>query len=258
MNAHNDVIDTFGRLRQLARERRPNDPLIPAFLGEYYREVPPEDADERDLDDAYAAACAHLQLGRRRAAGQTLVEVLSPDVDRDGWETDRTHLMFVTDDVPFLVDTVRMVLDQHGLGIHLLVHPMLLVERDQQHRIVSIGRAAGRGLLDVEEDSGRVEAWTQIELDRCPPEDCDQLEADVLAAIEGVRRVVGDFPQMRERLLDVSGGNPLLDWLADGNFVFLGAVTYRREGEQLDVVAGSELGEFRAGRMDPNLSLIHI
>jgi len=252
MNAHNDVIDTFGRLRQLARERRPNDPLIPAFLGEYYREVPPEDADGRDLDDAYAAACAHLQLGRRRAAGQTLVEVLSPDVDRDGWETDRTHLMFVTDDVPFLVDTVRMVLDQHGLGIHLLVHPMLLVERDQQDRIVSIGRAAGRGLLDVEEDSGRVEAWTQIELDRCPPEDCDQLEADVLAAIEGVRRVVGDFPQMRERLLDVSGGNPLLDWLADENFVFLGAVTYRRNGEQLDVVAGSELGEFRAGRMDPN------
>ena len=83
--------------------------------------------------------------------------MLSPDLERDGWETERTILMFVTDDVPFLVDSVRMVLDRYQLGIHLLIHPMLNVDRNDRHELV-----------DVDAADGRVEAWTLIELDRCP------------------------------------------------------------------------------------------
>ena len=48
-------------------------------------------------------------------------------LERDGWHSPRSVLMFVTDDIPFLVDTVRLVLDRHDLGIHLLVHPTLIV-----------------------------------------------------------------------------------------------------------------------------------
>ena len=42
--------------------------------------------------------------------------------------------------------------------------------------------------------------------------------------------VVADFPAMHARFVDVAGSEPLLHWLADGNFVFLGAATYRRGG----------------------------
>ena len=253
MTAHNDVNDTLARLRNLARERRPNDPLVATFLAEYYREVPPEDTGGRQLDDAYAAACAHLQLGRRREPGETVVRVMSPDVDRDGWETDRTHLMFVTDDVPFLVDTVRIVLERHDLGIHLLIHPMLQVERDDDHRVMSIRRAAGRRIADVEAGYGHVEAWTQIELDRCPPDVCARVEADVREAIANVGRVVADFHEMHDRFVAVADHHGFLLWLADENFVFLGAVTYRRDGDRLVPVEGSELGEYRSGHMDPNV-----
>ncbi len=168
MSAHNDVAAIIDSLREIAGERRPSDRLLQTFLGVYYRDIPSDDADGRRLNAAYAAAVAHLHLGRERRAGETLVQVLSPDLERDGWETERTILMFVTDDVPFLVDSVRMVLDRYQLGIHLMIHPMLRVERNDRHELV-----------DVDAADGRVEAWTLIELDRCPSEFRERLEVDV-------------------------------------------------------------------------------
>jgi len=240
MSAHNDVADIIERLQTMAHERRPDDALLESFLGVYFSDVPGDDADSRRLDAAYAAAVAHLHLGRVRRVGETLVEVLSPDLERDGWETERTILMFVTDDVPFLVDTVRMVLDRYGLGIHLLVHPMLHVRRDDRHV-----------LADVAATEGVVEAWTLIELDRCPPQHRQQLEAEVRAAIDEVQLVVRDFVPMQERLRDVAGDDRLLRWLAEENFIFLGSATYRRSVDGLTLIPESVLGAYRAGRLDP-------
>jgi len=240
MSAHNDVADIIDDLREIARTRRPNDALLQSFLGVYYRDVPSDDADRRRRNAAYAAAVAHLELGRVRHGGETLVEVLSPDLERDGWETERTILMFVTDDGPFLVDTVRMVLDRHGLGIHLLVHPMLKVARNDRHE-----------LTDVDAPGGRVEAWTLIELDRCPSDLREQLESEVRAAIDGVRSVVHDFAPMRDRLRGVAGDDSLLDWLSHENFVFLGSAIYDRAPDGLRVRPDSLLGEYRTGRLDP-------
>ncbi len=234
-----DVADIIAKLEALARERRPTDTLLHDFVGWYYREVPTEDVGLDRLDDAYAAVVSHLQLGRVRRAGDTVVKVLSPDLERDGWESERSFLMFVTDDVPFLVDTVRMVLDRHDLGIHLLVHPMLHVERDEAGRIAAIGRP------DAE-----IEAWTLVSIDRCEPVLGDELEREVGSAIDGVQSVVVDFPAMQQRLFDLAAGDELLTWLAERHFVFLASARYRRTGDGLQVIEGSELGEYRTGRLD--------
>lgn len=239
MSAHNDVAAIIESLCEIAGARRPSDPLLQPFLGIYYRDIPSDDADGRRLNAAYAAAVAHLQLGRVRCVGETLVEVLSPDLERDGWETERTILMFVTDDVPFLVDSVRMVLDRYELGIHLLIHPMISVRRNDRHELV-----------DVDEPDGRVEAWTLIELDRCPSAR-EQLEADVRTAIDDVQSVVRDFAPMQKRLLDVAGDDALMRWLADTNFVFLGSAIYERTPDGLRLDPTSLLGQYRSRLLDP-------
>ena len=252
MNSHTEVAETLEALAEMAHQRRPDDHVLADFLLRYYRELPDEDADERRLDDAYAAAVTHLLLGRVRAPGDVLVRVLSPKADRDGWRTERSVLMFVTDDVPFLVDTVRMVLDRHGLGIHLLVHPMLPIVRNEEHEII--------GFADENGDPGgsaAIEAWTLVELDRCAPDIEAQLEADVADAIGEVVRVVGDFEEMRSRITSVDNGDPLLAWLANQHFVFLGAASYDRSVEddgsvQLSFRPGSELGDYRPeARLNP-------
>ena len=111
------------------RRRRPDDQLFSGFLPACYHELPEFDLAERDDDDLYAVAQAHLNVGRVRQQGETLIRVLSPNRDRDGWSSDRSIVLLVTDDAPFLVDTVRIVLERHGVATHLLVHPMLHVRR---------------------------------------------------------------------------------------------------------------------------------
>ncbi len=241
MSAHNDVAHIIDRLQALAAERRPGDVLLASFIGEYFREIPGDDVTGRQLELAYAAAVAHLHLGRVRQRGETLVQVLSPEFERDGWESERSVLMFVTDDAPFLVDSVRMVLDRNELGIHLLVHPMLHVRRDD-HGVIGDATAA----------DGPIEAWTLIEIDRCRSEARVRLEGEIRGAIESVQRAVTDFAPMQERLRSVAGDDPLLLWLADETFVFLGAATYRHSASGLVVDADSLLGEYRSGQLNPN------
>ncbi len=241
MSAHNDVADIIDRLQAMAAERRPHDALLASFIGEYFREMPNDDAGGRRLELAYAAAVAHLHLGRVRQRGETLVQVLSPELERDGWESERSVIMFVTDDAPFLVDSVRMVLDHNELGIHLLVHPMLHVRRDDR-----------RVIVDAAVADGPIEAWTLIEIDRCRPEARALLEGEIRTAIESVQRAVTDFAPMQERLRSVADDDPLLMWLADENFVFLGAATYRHSVSGLVVDADSLLGEYRSRQLDPD------
>ena len=258
MSTHTEVAETLAALADMAHKRRPDDHVLSEFLVRYYRELPDEDADDRRLDDAYAAAVTHLILGRVRAPGEVLVRVLSPKADRDGWRTERSVLMFVSDDLPFLVDTVRMVLDRYDLGIHLLVHPMLPVVRNAEHEITGFFDDAD--VARAEEGGGAtpmVEAWTLIELDRCSPELEGQLEADVATAIGEVVRVVGDFDAMRERLVSVANGDPLLSWLGNQHFVLFGAASYDRIDDgvgdpRLEFRSGTGLGEYRPGaRLDP-------
>jgi glutamate dehydrogenase len=90
-----------------------------------------------------------------------------------------------------------------------------------------------------------------IEIDRCRPEARAVLEGEIRAAIESVQRAVTDFAPMQDRLRSVAADDPLLMWLADENFVFLGAATYRRSVSGLVVDANSLLGEYRSGQLDP-------
>jgi len=211
----------IGRVTQLAQVRRPDDPVFAEFVAEYLADLPDFDLDERGADELYSAALAHLELGRVRLPGEHAVIVYSPDIDRDGWHSEGSIVMIVTDDRPFLVDSVRMVLERHNVATHLLIHPMLAVERDAEGVLTGVRPLYGADGRRAE----RVEAWTLIEIDRCAPELAKQLTDDVRAAIETVHLAVSDFDEMRDRMAALAPLDPMLGWLADGQFVFLGAVT---------------------------------
>ena len=220
MQAHSDVAEALDRLRELGSVRRPDDRVLGDFLSLYYFELPEEDVDDRKIDDIYAVGVAHLDLGRVRAVGTPVVRVVSPERERDGWQTAHSVVLMVTDDMPFLVDSMRMVLERHDLDIHLLVHPMLTVERDRGGEMQRVASFTARGSLA----DSVVEAWTQIEIDRVDDATAAVLEAELLAAISDVRGVVVDFMAMRDRLLSLVHVHPAMHWMANGQFVFLGAI----------------------------------
>ncbi len=89
-----------------------------------------------------AVAARHSQLAAHRPQGRALVEVrrgddavLDPPAD---------VIDIVTDDMPFLVDSISMELGHHGLSARLVLHPQLRVRRDVTGALREVvGQASG-------------------------------------------------------------------------------------------------------------------
>ncbi|MFG1942089.1 NAD-glutamate dehydrogenase [Nonomuraea sp. NPDC048826] len=230
-----------------------------SFLRVYYRHVAPEDLLDRNPVDVYGPAMSQRQLAETRPQGRPVVRAFTPTLDENGWDPGHSVVEVVTDDMAFLVDSVTMELDRHGVGVHLVVHPQIRVRRDMT------GKMLGRGQEDV---TGQmlVESWMHIEIDRQPdPAVLKGLEADLLRVLTDVRHAVEDFRKMRALAVqtaeDLSVNPPplppaevedsldLLRWLADGHFTFLGYREYRlesgEEGETLRALPGAALGILR-------------
>ena len=86
------------------------------FARHYYRGVGEQDLAERAAKDLGAAAALHRRLGLNRRSRDTFVRVFNPDAKRDGFESAHTLVAVVTDDMPFLVDSIGMVFAAAEIG----------------------------------------------------------------------------------------------------------------------------------------------
>ena len=83
--------------------------------------------------------CASARSGGRASAK---LRVYNPKLEQHGWQSTHTVVEIVNDDMPFLVDSVGMELNRHGLGIHLIIHPVVAVRRDAHGRLLDLGARA--------------------------------------------------------------------------------------------------------------------
>jgi glutamate dehydrogenase len=226
------------------------------FLSRYFKHLSSLDLKAHEPRDLLGAALAHLRLGEVRTEGTANVQVFNPDLVANGWQSAHTVVQIVTDDMPFLVDSVRMAMTAMGLGIHLVIHPMLRVVRDDGTYV------------RVEEGTAN-EAWIYVEVDRCDATRLELLRQHLVAALDDVRVAVTDWRPMRDRcdqlahelehsVLPLGTGEAtraaqFLRWLSDDHLVFLGYREYDfvHEAEDDDVVVavpGTGLGLLRDGR----------
>src|SRR6516162_8518544 len=208
------------------------------FLRAYFHGVAEEDLAERPPGQLSRAALAHLEFGARRAAGRSLVRVFNPQMEADGFESPHTLVLTVTDDMPFLVDSLGMAFGRAELAVHLIVHPVLLVRRDRRGQLLDIGANGAQPT--------HPESWQLYEIDRVTePAQLARLQRDIETTLADVRSAVIDWRAMRERAREiirrlesdppplapseVSEAGHLLDWMEARHFVFLGYRHYRLE-----------------------------
>src|SRR5438874_6530692 len=103
--------------------------VVEEFTARYFQEVEGEDLAERQPADLYGAALSHWNFARKRDPGRARIRVFNPTVEEHGWQSTHTVVEIVNDDMPFLVDSVTMEVNRHGLTLHLILHPILAVER---------------------------------------------------------------------------------------------------------------------------------
>src|SRR3954469_11579898 len=249
------------------RTGRQHDELRP-FLARYYRHVPVEDLAERDPIDLAGAALSHRLLAGARPQGVANVRVFTPTVDEFGWTSGHTVVEIVTDDMPFLVDSVTTELSRQERGIHLVVHPQVVVRRDVTGRLLEVLDTSASTWAAAEHPRDSiVESWIHVEIDReTDPERLEHVRDGVRSVLDDVRVAVEDWPKMKQRARDLAAeleaappagpppeeveeGQALLRWLADDHFTFLGYREYRlveRDGgDSLVAETGSGLGILR-------------
>ena len=132
-----ELIDT---VCERVRERLPAGQVAPceSFVRQYYQWVPAEDLADRNPLDLYGAAVAHYNLAQQRAPGESKVRVYNPDFEQHGWQSPHTLIEIVTDDMPFIVDSVTMQLGRLGYGIDLVIHPVMQVRRDAEGHLIEV------------------------------------------------------------------------------------------------------------------------
>ncbi|GGY66675.1 NAD-glutamate dehydrogenase [Streptomyces olivaceoviridis] len=244
----------------------PDSESVLAFLQRYYLHTAPEDFADRDPVDVFGAAVSHYRLAETRPQGTANVRVHTPTVEENGWTCSHTVVEVVTDDMPFLVDSVTNELTRQGRGIHVVIHPQFVVRRDLTGKLIEVLPARSAGLTgDLPHDT-HVESWIHVEIDReTDRADLKQITADLLRVLSDVREAVEDWEKMREsaiRIADNLEGEPvpgdlpgpeveeareLLHWLADDHFTFLGYREYQlRDDDTLAAVPGTGLGILRS------------
>ena len=177
---------------------------IEAFLGRYYRHVATEDLLARTPEDLLGAALAHEDLARERPVGTAKVLVDNPSVETQGWSSGHTVVQVVTDDMPFLVDSVAMALTRRGRAMHLVVHPQLIVERDAAGHLVQVRDTDGKP--DSAFGVG-AESWMHLEIDRVSdPAERAAIAEELRAVLDDVRVAVEDWPKMRAHCRELADG----------------------------------------------------
>ena len=144
----------------------------------YYAQVDPEDLAERQPADLYGAALSHWNFARKREPGKPRLRVFNPTLEEHGWQSTHTIIEIVNDDMPFLVDSVTMEVNRHGLTLHLIIHPLMLVNRDGDGTLQGLGTEGA--------PASRRESFIHVEVDRIT----DSAQMETLAA--DMTRVLGD------------------------------------------------------------------
>ncbi|MEU4487878.1 NAD-glutamate dehydrogenase [Streptomyces purpurascens] len=247
-----------------AQEAPDRESLI-SFLQRYYLHTAPEDLADRDPVDVFGAAVSHYRLAENRPQGTANVRVHTPTVEENGWTCSHSVVEVVTDDMPFLVDSVTNELTRQGRGIHVVIHPQFVVRRDVTGKLIEVLPTPATGAGDLPHDA-HVESWIHVETDReTDRSDLKQITADLLRVLSDAREAVEDWGKMREAAIRLAEGLPdesipgdlpgpqveeareLLRWLADDHFTFLGYREYQlRDDDSLAAVPGTGLGILRA------------
>ncbi|WP_120004458.1 NAD-glutamate dehydrogenase [Nesterenkonia muleiensis] len=234
----------------------------------YFANIAEEDLSAIDSAGREDRVQAHVKLANSRTSAQHAVAVAQM--------SQRSVVQVATDDMPYLVDSVTSEITRCGHAIALVVHPILLTMRSSQDaRLKAVqslptqGRSLSSGDTQAlpslaafidEQHRGEVESWIAVELDRIIDDEAAE------ALVEGLNKVLDDVRASQrdqasmigqahraastirrlDGVVDRDESAEFVEWMAQGNFLFLGYREYELTGDRhtarLEPLPGTGLG----------------
>lgn len=236
---------------QVAQTCAPSS-LAKDFVKVILSQISLEDFELQDQKSWVKILCSLFSASTQRTPGVANIRVDQDTESSTETGSNRSTLVIISDDFPFLVDSFKIVLDNLGISCYAIAHPVLSVRRD------------GSGTLTATPgDMNESVVWMEIE--RQTSEAAESLIKSISQTLEDVRVSVADWQAMRNKMLEVAEiagaqnvpgceisaqeAREFLLWAADNHFTFLGFREYKlvgeAENELLEVVPDTGLGILR-------------
>ncbi|MEX0591572.1 MAG: NAD-glutamate dehydrogenase [Xanthobacteraceae bacterium] len=237
--------------RSLAdKEDNPNDVLLQdvsrelagagvprEFVAALFGRAAPEDLVHYSANELAALGKATFEHLQERVPGKPKIRADNPPSAANTRRLDAiTVVEIVNDDMPFLLDSVMGELNDQGVSVTLVVHPIFNVERSRDGKLAAWNGEAGKAKKRLRE------SVIQIHVERIDAEHGAKIAASLASVLDEVRLVVSDWQEMRSRVdatieglksnppplpaEEVSEAVAFLEWLAADNFTFLGTREY--------------------------------
>lgn len=229
-----NLIDTLQPLRL--------PPIDIDFIRAYYGRLSGQDYDATRSQDYCDLALKHRAFAEVRAPNQTLVDIFNVGGNADALSTRaipaRTVIHVITEDQPFLIDSLLIRLNAHHLTPRHTLFPLYVVTRDA--RGTAVEYQPFQSLQQVEAKDVMGEYFIQFIIEYIPAAQHAQLATDLHKVIADLGDVVGDWQTMRQHtttyadklvakptettsaISELAEYGALLHWLADHQFTFLG------------------------------------
>ncbi|EAV42655.1 hypothetical protein SIAM614_26873 [Stappia aggregata IAM 12614] len=219
------------------------DPALAEFSSAFYDRGAAEDLVAYTAEELIGFARDAWQDFQNHELGTHRVSIADPAFKAQGSKVKGVSVIeIVNDNMPFLVDSVMDELQDSKIEVHLVLHPIFIVERDENGVLTS---AIARKKPPKRTD--RQESLIHIHVTRIDsPEARAALKARLDKVLSDVRAVVSDFKPMQERLAEaidtykttqIPGSSDdlweaihFLEWMENDNFIFLGMREYMFEG----------------------------
>ncbi len=246
------------------------DVAFATFAELLFRHAAAEDLARYTVEDLTRLSEAAWESLQVRDLGEPRIEVMAPEevsVTEEGTGHAISVIEALNDNKPFLFGSLKNELHAENLEIHLVVHPILAVERDEAGRLTSFHGEARHG------DGHRHESFVHVHVE--PLDDAAHREAltrSLIAVHHDVDAAVADWPKMRALLREaiesyrhapppvapeiLSEAIAFLEAVETRDFIMTGMREYRLDGspEEGELVADPDggLGILR----DPDIKVL--
>ncbi|WP_206485601.1 NAD-glutamate dehydrogenase [Thalassotalea sp. G2M2-11] len=230
----------LSNVAQLIKQKVPAEtaPLVEQFAELLYRNISTLDLAQRNDSDMYGATLSLWKSLNDHKVNKPIIKVFNPQVSKHGWKSSHTIIEIITEDMPFLVDSVRIALGRMGVTPHLMLNSPIRLVRQKNNNIEQLSTASDKKIK-----STSIETVFFIEIDRQTDQEViEEIESELYSVLSDIAITVNDWSAMKKRLEVViketekanvpcskkehQDGLDFLRWLLADNFTLLGYRSY--------------------------------
>ena len=242
--------------------------LCSTFAQEFFGTMSSDDFTNWSVEDLYGATLNFWSLLHKNSHHQVKVKIYNPDYEKYGWQSTHTVIEILCPDMPFLVESMRMVINRLGIGLYLSVHMGgIRVSRDESGEIIDIIAKSQSKKSDYQ-----IEAPLFFLVSRQTDATIiQQLNDEIVRVIQDNQLVVRDWLPMRQRIIqsvedlnhypslcakeDIHESQDFLKWIENHHFTIMGVCDYElvknaKNDFIIQPIKGSGLGILSDGRAE--------